>query len=182
MTLADVWKHSYLEEGEGNIFKGLIKLPSEMYKKMSDKEQNEALRKVYRANLGQLIYDIIALGVIGGILAGMLLAPWEKELEKEAKEDATVSSALTATAAKLFTMSVANSAMDCNFVTSIGSPAFQWTPFSFESMGRLAKDTYSTIFGDRTFYGGVINAFSATKQAKPFFEALAPMTDTDDDE
>ena len=41
---------------------------------------------------------------------------------------------------------------------------------------RMFKNIWNTTTGDMTFYGGVVNTFAATKQAKPLFEYLAPLT------
>lgn len=64
-------------------------------------------------------------------------------------------------------MSLRNSAADFNFWNSIMNPAVQWTPFAFETGGRIFKNVWNTAFGDRTFWGGVTNTFAVTKQFKP---------------
>ena len=181
MTMADVWKHAYLDTGKGNILKGFINYAPEMYKKLSDKNIDESLRKVYRANMAQLMYELVTLFLVSTVLSGMLLGPWADRLAKEARESNTVSDGLYASAARILNMSVDNSAMDYNFFSSIGSPAFQWTPFSFETAGKLVKNVLTTTLGDRTVYGGIINTFSATKQFKPLLQTLGPITEPSDE-
>jgi len=142
-------------------------------------EEDENLRLIYRSNMKQFMYDIIAFAVIGGLISGIMLNPWVKDLEKEAKEADTFSAALAATAARIAFLSIRNSAADLNFFDSIGGPAIQWTPFSVETGVRMFKNIYNTAIGDRTFYGGVINTFAAGKQMRPLFEYLGPMKETE---
>ena len=109
------------------------------------------------------MYELATLFLVSTVLSGMLLGPWADRLAKEARESNTVSDGLYASAARILNMSVNYSAMDYNFFSSIGNPVFQWTPFSFETAGKLVKNVLTTTLGDRTIYGGIINTFSATK-------------------
>jgi hypothetical protein len=173
VTMADIMRNVYTKNGIMGVLN-----PVSWYNEGKEKinEQDENLRLIYRNNLKQFVYDIIAFAVIGGLVSGIMLNGWVKDLEKEAKESGEFSAALAATAAKIVFLSVRNSASDLNFFDSIGGPAIQWTPFSVETGMRMFKNIWNTTTGDMTFYGGVVNTFAATKQAKPLFEYLAPLT------
>ena len=63
-------------------------------------------------------------------IAGMLMADWDKELKKEAKESGKLSDALAATLVHLTRLSFGQSAEDFNWWVSIGNPAVEWSPFA----------------------------------------------------
>ena len=63
----------------------------------------------------------------------------------------------------IFVASIKNSAADFAFWDSIMNPAVQWTPFSLETGTRFFKNFWSTVFGDRTIWGGITNTFAVTK-------------------
>ena len=127
------------------------------------------------------MYDVLAFAVIGGLVSGIMLNGWVRDLEKEAKESGEFSAALAATAAKIAFLSVRNSASDLNFFDSIGGPAVQWTPFAVETGTRMTKNIWNVAMGDRTFYGGIVNTFAATRQARPLFEYLGPLKSDSED-
>jgi hypothetical protein len=79
-------------------------------------------------------------------------------------------------------MSVTNSAADFAWWSSIGNPVTQWTPFAFETVGRFISNAKNSFFGDKTFYGGLINTFSTTKIFKPALETLYPINEQDDNQ
>jgi hypothetical protein len=77
--------------------------------------------------------------------------------------------------ANILAMSVRNSAADFAFWESIGNPALQWTPFSFDTGKRIFSNVVNVAFGDRTAWGGFTNTFAATKQFKPALQLIAPL-------
>lgn len=178
VTAADIMRNIYNKDG----IMGIIN-PISWYGATKEKldEEDENLRLIYRSNMKQFMYDIIAFAVIGGLISGIMLNPWVKDLEKEAKEADTFSAALAATAARIAFLSIRNSASDLNFFDSIGGPAIQWTPFSVETGVRMFKNITNVAMGDRTFYGGVINTFAAGKQMRPLFEYLGPFKSSNND-
>lgn len=120
------------------------------------------------------MYDINMFIVVGGVAAGWL-ADWEQELAKEAKSTESISDGLKASMMNILAMSLHNSAADFAFWDSIGTPAIQWTPFAFETGTRLVKNTLNVAMGDRTFWGGVVNTLSVTKQFKPLMQNISPL-------
>lgn len=135
---------------------------------------SEDMERVLKANLGQLAYDITLYFIIGGIAAGYM-ADWAKDLTKESKENESIAEGLRASMANILAMSVRNSAADFAFWESIGNPALQWTPFSFDTGKRIFSNVVNVAFGDRTVWGGFTNTFAATKQFKPALQLIAPL-------
>jgi hypothetical protein len=125
------------------------------------------MERAYYNNIKQLVYDITVYLFIGSLISGTLLSGWAKDLIKDAKEKEDIVSGVQASMANILVASVKNSAADFAFWDSIMNPAVQWTPFSFETGIRLFRNTWSTLMGDRTFWGGVCNTFAVTKQFKP---------------
>ena len=138
-------------------------------------KNSEELERAFHANMNQLWYDLTVAFFIGSVVSGMLLGNWAKELTKRAKEEEDIISGLQASAVNILVMSLRNSAADFNFWNSIMNPAVQWTPFAFETGGRIFKNVWNTAFGDRTFWGGVTNTFAVTKQFKPLMQNVAPL-------
>lgn len=180
-TLSDVVHQAYID-ADNSVLKTFVKIPKALKDKLTDQEHDIMLRKVYKANLSQFLIDIVAYFMIGGLVGGILLGSWAKELEKEAKESHTFSDGLKASAADILTMSVTNSAADFAWWSSIGNPVTQWTPFAFETVGRFISNAKNSFFGDKTFYGGLINTFSTTKIFKPALETLYPINEQDDNQ
>jgi hypothetical protein len=177
VTMADIMRDVYNKDG----IMGIVN-PISWYGAAKEKldEEDENLRLIYRNNMKQFVFDVLAFAVIGGLVSGIMLNPWVKDLEKEAKEANDFSTALAATAARIAFLSIRNSAADLNFFDSIGGPAIQWTPFSVETGIRMFGNVSKVAMGDRTFYGGVVNTFAATKQARPLFEFLGPLKNTEE--
>jgi hypothetical protein len=65
------------------------------------------------------------------LIAGMLMADWDKELRKEAKESGELSDSLKSTLVHLTRLSFGQSADDFKWWSSIGNPAVNWNPFAF---------------------------------------------------
>jgi hypothetical protein len=82
------------------------------------------------------------------LIAGLLMADWDKELQKEAKESGEFGDALKATAFKLARTSFGQSADDFNWWMSIGSPLIEWNPFSLSQSTYLLGRTWNLAFGD----------------------------------
>ena len=161
MTLADIWHRSYIEEGNKNFFKGLIYFNKARKEKLANADED--LRLVYKANLKQLTADIIIKLLVGAFLGGFIMQGFAKDLDKKARENNNFATGMFATMAKIATTSVSSAALDFDFISSIGSPLVSWTPFSFETVTNMGGNILNTAFGDKTMWGGIINAFSATK-------------------
>ena len=171
---------------KGQWQEGIILTLSEMFRHGLTKEglkegwnetwnnQDENIRTIRQANIKQFGGDLTFYGLISILIAGLLMADWDKELQKEAKETGDLADATKATAFKLLRTSFGQSADDFNWWHSIGSPLIEWNPFSLSQASYLLGRTYNLIMGDQDFYTGVINTFAAGKQMKPLMQWLNP--------
>lgn len=130
------------------------------------------LRRCYRSNLTKLAYDIIIFGLVGNLVAmGML--QWFGALKDDSDKD-DIKDALKLTAANITMKSINNSFMDFNFVQSIGEPLFDWQPFSFSWMSRIAGNLYGGILGDKDFTKTVLKMSGVGNQCKYLWDAVLP--------
>lgn len=171
---------------KGQWQEGIILTLSEMFRHGLTKEglkegwnetwnnQDENIRTIRQANIKQFGGDLTFYGLISILIAGLLMADWDKELQKEAKETGDLADATKATAFKLLRTSFGQSADDFNWWHSIGSPLIEWNPFSLSQASYLLGRTYNLIMGDQDFYTGVVNTFAAGKQMKPLMQWLNP--------
>lgn len=132
------------------------------------------VRQARIANMKQFGTDLLFYLIIGMGIAGWLLADWDKELQKEAKESGEFSDALKSSLAHLTRLSFGQSAEDFNWWMSIGNPAVNWSPFSFTQATNTTKKLYNSLFGDSSFYDGVTKSFAVGKQMKPLVDWLNP--------
>ena len=136
------------------------------------------LLRMYRANLRQILYDIIVYLVVGTLFGGVMAAQGQK-LTKKANETGSISDGMVASAVNLSAKMLGNSANDFAFWDSIGTPLGQITPFAFESIKNQAANWSNVAFGDKNFWGGVVNTFSATKDFKPALSNVHAFYDKD---
>lgn len=165
LTLSEIFRHKLTREG----------LREGWNETWNNSDEN--IRRIRQSNLKQLIGDLVFYGLIGVLTAGMLLADWDKELQKEAKESGDFNDAINATIAKLVRTSLGQSADDFNWWKSIGSPLIDWSPFSLSQSTYLLGRASNIIMGDTDFYDGVVNSFAAGKQLRPIMQYLKPESD-----
>ena len=159
-----------------NIFKNGILSKEGLKQGWEETWNNEDIniRTARRANLKQFVSDLTFYLVIGMGIAGMLMADWDKELKKEAKESGKLSDALAATLVHLTRLSFGQSAEDFNWWVSIGNPAVEWSPFAITQGKNMTKRFWNSLFGDTSFYDGVTKSFAAGKQMQPIIDWLNP--------
>ena len=136
--------------------------------------EDDNIRTIRQANLKQFVIDLTLFFLIGGLIGGFVMGDWDKELQKEARESDGLGDAMAATAVHIATMSMTQSASDFAWWSSIGGPALQWSPFSFEFGSRFIGRWWNVIMGDPTFYDGITGSFAAGKQLKPLLECIRP--------
>ena len=137
------------------------------------------IRNFRRANLRQLGTDILFYVVISCLIAGLLMADWDKELQKESKESKELSDAMKASAVHITRLSFGQSAQDMAWWQTIGGPATDWNPFSIGMLTNTSKRFYNAIFGDQHFTKGIMNSFAVGKQFKPLTEWIDATTHED---
>jgi hypothetical protein len=101
--------------------------------------------------------------MISGLIAGLFMADWDKELKKEAKESGDLGDAFKATVVHLSRLSLGQSAEDLAWWESIGSPTINWSPFALVQTKNTTKRLWNSIMGDKSFYDGVMKSFAAGK-------------------
>lgn len=132
------------------------------------------IRNARRANIKQLGTDMMFYLLIGMLIAGWLMADWDKELKQQAKESRELNDALKSSLVHLTRLSFGQSADDFNWWSSIGNPAVEWSPFAITQAKNMSKRFYNTLFGDTSFYDGVTKSFAAGKQIQPLVDWLDP--------
>lgn len=136
------------------------------------------LLRMYRANLRQILYDILVVLIVGTLFGG-LMAQQGKKLTKNANDSGSISDGMMASAVNLSAKMLSNSANDFAFWDSIGTPLGQITPFAFESVKNQVANWSNVAFGDKNFWGGVVNTFSVTKDFKPALNNIHSLKDND---
>ena len=139
--------------------------------------EDENISTIRRANIKQFGTDLTIYSLIGLLFAGFMLADWDKELQKEAKESQKLSDALKATALHVTRVSFGQSAEDFNWWSTIGNPAVNWSPFSFTQFVNVGKRTGNVILGDHDLYRGIVNSFATGKQLRPLMDWIKPKSE-----
>lgn len=123
------------------------------------------LRKMYRANLRQLLADLLGFIIIGMIIAPSLVNA-SNEYAKEIGQD-TIGEATMGYMATLSASMLQTSTDDFNFMHSVFGRGLQWTPFSLMSGQRFLTNCGNWLFGDQDFYDTMVKQMSFTRNAKP---------------
>lgn len=139
--------------------------------------EDDNIRTIRQSNIMQFGIDLTFFMLIGGLIGGLIMGDWDKELQKEAKNSGELGDAMFATAFHIMTMSMTQSASDFAWWSSIGGPTISWTPFSFEYGSRFLTRWWNVLTGDPTFYDGITGSFAAGKQMKPLLECIKPDSD-----
>jgi hypothetical protein len=111
--------------------------------------------------------------LVGSFLGG-LLAEWLKRLKDDNKKNKDLLVGAGIAAANVMVYSVKNATMDFDITDSIGSPLYNWDPFSFGWARREFKALSSAATGDSDIWDSLVNMSGATKQVKPLFDAIKP--------
>lgn len=128
------------------------------------------LRKMYRANLRQLLADLLGMILIGMIISPSLVNAansYAKEIGSETIGEATMGYLTTLSAGMLQT-----STDDFNFTKSVFGRGIQWTPFSLQSGTRFLTNCGNWLFGDQDFYDTLTKQMAFTRNAKPIMNFI----------
>lgn len=153
---------------EGNVREGLNYIVNDIWN-----NDDPQLRRLYRSNLGQLLYDLLMLLFIGSLGVGAL-SQFVKDDIKERGND-TASDALVNTAMNMSVRMLKASTDDFNFINSIFlNRGMNWTPFALQTLDRTIDTFSNVVSGDKSLYEGLINTAAATRATKPFWEYVDP--------
>jgi hypothetical protein len=134
---------------------------------------NDNLRTAYRANVKQLGYDLAVWLGVGLLLSNWILKSLADDSKKQAKEDQSLSSALSATTMEMFRRTFKNSTDDFNAFGSITGLGVNWTPFSITYLTNVAN-MWDTAIGNGKIHSALVNSVSFTKQTRPFWDYIDP--------
>lgn len=123
------------------------------------------LKKMYRANLRQLLADLLGFILIGYIISPSLVNAANKYAKEQGQD--TIGEATLGYMAMLGAGMLQTSTDDFAFWESVFGRGIQWTPFSLQSGTRFFKNSAKWVFGDQDFYDTLVNQMSFTRNAKP---------------
>ena len=129
---------------------------------------NPDLRRMYRANLKQLIGDLLALLLLGGLVSSLFkdaADEQEKETGNKSLANAVINNSLVM-GASIFK----SSTDDFNPVSSIFGKSVEWTPFSISKAEQLATTTKQLVCGDKDSYDAMTKSFAATNSNRPIMD------------
>lgn len=140
--------------GEGNFLERWDKIVN---------SSDENLRRAYRSNLGQLLYDLTLWIVLGNMFAGSLQQNAKAYIAKnnDAFENLTVDFA---------TSVFKQSFMDFNFASGILNRGINWTPFSLNTLSNLGTSFSRVLSGDMSAQAALLNSSGLTRALKPIFQ------------
>lgn len=157
-----VFDQTFKKEGKGfSEARHLIK--SELWN-----NTNPDLRRLYRANLGQLFFDLIAFLLFGCLVSSSLLGLVKdhiKETGNENFKDAALNNSMNL-AANMFD----SSTDDLNAIKSIFGRGVNWTPFSISTGKRLTTTFFNVVSGKVDAYDGFTRSFAATNAIQPMMD------------
>ena len=152
---------------EGNIREGLNYIVNDIWN-----AEDEQLRKMYRSNLGQLLYDLLMLLFVGTLGVGALTTFVNEDVKNRGND--TFESAAVNTAMRMSVRMLDASTDDFNFFKAIFGRGMQWTPFSIQTLNRTVETFSNVVSGDKSLYQGLINSVAATRATKPFWDYIDP--------
>lgn len=127
-------------------------------------EENPELRKLFRANLHQLWYDLFMLLFMGNLIAAGAVEgakSHEKDTTNKALGNAIINNSM------LFSANMLKSSCDdFNAFESIMGRGINWTPFSISQATRLYENWSAALGGSKDFYDAMVNSFGASRQAR----------------
>lgn len=152
-------QQGFAEEGlVGGLSKGRKLWDEEMF----GDEVDPNLRTAYLYNLKAISYDIAIWMLIGQWAARNILS-LSKQYVKENEAD-NLSQALTNEALMLGSNLLKSSAMDFNFMESIGGRGIDWTPFSISMMTNTYNNARLFLMGKQDFLKSFEKSVSGARQ------------------
>lgn len=161
LTGAKLFKYAFVGNEDGE--KGFSTAWNEIWNNNDPK-----LRKLYRANLGQLLYDLLMF-----LLIGCLIAPALLNAAKEHNKNSQNSDILTAMSNNMLISAAEmldTSTDDFNAVKSIFGRGVNWTPFSISTINRVCTTFGNVLGGDADTFDALINLGGATRHNKPLMD------------
>lgn len=141
-----------------------------VYDLFNNENIDPELRKLYSANMRQLLSDLILYLIIGQIMFGAL-ANQASEYAK-ASGNASLGNSLANTALQGGVGILQASTQDANAFESIFGRGKDWTPFAIKKGDKLIKDLTRVVTGNLDLYDFLIKNNGATNSTKPFWDSV----------
>ena len=123
------------------------------------------LKRMYRANLLQLLLDLIGTLFVGGIVAGGLNNA-AKEYSKN-NDNGSFGAALENNMVLSLASMFDASTDDFNAIKSIGSKSTNMTPFSISLLSQKVSSIYNFVVNDKDGYDTMLSMMSVGRESKP---------------
>ena len=164
LTLANIftdWYQGDSETGKRDFLETLKKYYN---------HEDENLRRAYRNNLRQLIYDMFMMFFFGMLVTPALLnatKDYTKDIGNEDLASAIANNSL------LNTVEILNSSFqDFNPLSSIFGRGVQWTPLAIQSAERTYENLVNMVTGDKDAFDTFVNFSAATRTQKPIWDYI----------
>ena len=129
---------------------------------------DENLRRAYRNNLRQLLYDLLMLFFLGLLVTPALVKATKEHIKDTGNNDFLT--AMSNNAMLNMSMMLQSSTNDFNMFTSIGGKGVQWTPFSVKSMQSTFNTISGMVTGDRDAFDSMVRMSAATRTQEPIWD------------
>ena len=130
--------------------------------------EDENLRRAYRNNLKQLLYDLLMLFFLGTLVTPALVKTTKEHIKDVGNDDFLTS--LGNTAMLNTVMMLDSSTNDFNMFSSIMGKGMQWTPFSITSMQNTFNTLSGMVTGERDAFDSMVRMSAATRTQEPFWD------------
>lgn len=121
------------------------------------------LRRAYRANLGQLFYDLFMFLIMGSLIGSSMQNNAKEYIKKETDPFKRFAADYSA---NIFTSSFMDF-VPWGFVTNVG---MDWTPFALDTMTRFRNTWADYIAGDKSLKSSLYSTFGALRTTKQLWE------------
>ena len=129
---------------------------------------DENLRRAYRNNLKQLLYDLLMMFFLGILVTPALVAATKEHIKDTGNDD--FMTAMSNNAMLNMAEMLKSSTNDFNMFSSIFGKGMQWTPFSISSMQNAYSTLSGMLTGDKDAFDTAVQMSSATRTQEPMWD------------
>ena len=126
------------------------------------------IRRLYQANMRQLIADLLIWLLVGEFMIGSMKEQVKEHIKTTG--NTKLSSALQNTMLDLGTNILDMSTTDANFISSIAGRGRDWTPFAVKSTDRLSQNIVRLGTGKQDLVDFMVKSFGAAKNTQPMWD------------
>lgn len=126
------------------------------------------IRRLYQANIHQLIADLLIWLLVGNFMIGSLQEQVKDHIKTTG--NTKLGNAVENTFLDLGTNILSMSTTDADFMESIFSRGKDWTPFAIKSTDRLSQNIFRVLTGKQDFADFMIKSYGAAKNTQPLWD------------